>query len=139
MRQPGAVFAVAIAVGVTVGCALVWELGPLHPGFVEHVILPAGTVLRDPGFTAVGFDVPPAGGVLVGAASVDHTSLDFRWWPVGEGTTSCGTSPVNVTYFGPAWSYSVHERLAPGEYLWGVFCYHFGNATFTQPLEIVTP
>jgi hypothetical protein len=137
-------FAVALAVGISVGCTLDWELGPLGPGFVEHVIYPAGTTLRFPGLAfpgpaSAGFEVPSGGGVLVGAANVDHTSLDLGWCRAGLCVTSCWNIPGNFTFSGPAWSYSVHVKLAPGQYYWGAYCVDWGNVTFTQPLEIVTP
>lgn len=131
--------AVSLAVGLAVGGTLVWELGPPSPGFVEHVIFPAGTVLRSAGFHPALFTVPPAGGVLVGAAYVDHTSLELRWCPVDECLTTCPLDPLNQTYSGPSWTYSVRDELAPGQYVFGTGCLSFGNATFTQPLEIVTP
>jgi hypothetical protein len=139
MMRPGAVLAIALAVGVAAGCTLVWELGPPSPGFVEHVIFPAGTVLRGPVFGGVRFEVPPAGGVLIGAAEVDHTSLDLGWCPVGNCAIACGIILENSTYGGPAWSYTVDVTFPPGHYYWGPRCDNFGNATFTQPLELVTP
>ena len=134
--------AVSLAVGIAAGGTLVCELGPPSPGFVEHVIFPAGTVLRSTGssgFRSVLFTVPPAGGVLVGTAYVDHTSLELAWCPVGQCAFACPAGLLNPTYSGPSWTYTVHDVLAPGQYLWGVVCYEFGNATFTQPLEVVTP
>jgi hypothetical protein len=136
---PRAFLSVSLAIGIAVGVTVIWEFGPPSPGFVERLFFPAGTVVMYAGYyLPVEFVVPPAGGVLVGAANVDHTSLGLGWCRAGQCAISCGFEPPNPTYGGPAWSYSVHARLSPGQYYWGPRCSSFGNATFTQPLELVT-
>ena len=139
MRHRTALLAVALAVGISAGCMLVWELGPPSAGFVEHVIVPAGLVLRGPAIGNISFEVPRAGGVLLGTGQVDHTSLDLNWWEAGQGARACGLIPPHPKYHGPSWTYSVDVTLPPGHYFWGPWCSDLGNVTFTQPLVIVTP
>lgn len=137
MRHPSAVLAIALAVGIAVGCALVWEFGPPKPWSVERILFPTGSVLRVPEFQVVSFDVPPAGGVLVGAADVDHTSVSIVVAPEGTFFHCAPGSPHG--YSGGPWGYSVNESLAAGQYAWGASCFGDGNITVTQPIEVLNP
>ncbi len=92
------------------------------------------------GFSGVNFTIPPAGGVIVGAAEVDHTSLrDIEALPAHVFWVCLPRVPANLTYSGPPWSYSINQTLAPGHYGWAPRCGGFANITVTQSIEILNP
>ena len=135
MRRGGPTWVGVLLVAALVATGLVvWLLPPPAPGSVEQVIYPAGTVLRYPGSPFARFSVPSSGGLLVGAALVDH-SIGIGVFPVG-GYTSCG---VPLGYLGPAWNYTLDYRLSPGAYVFGPVCGGFANLTVTDAIEVVYP
>ncbi len=107
-------------------------------GSVEGVILPQGTILHFPTDRNVPFPVPLGGAILVGAAFVDHQTVNLEALPA-HSVVACPDIPANATYGGPSWWYSVNETLAPGQYYWGAICFDWGNVTITQPLELLYP
>jgi hypothetical protein len=88
-----------------------------------------------PGFVDVKFEVPPAGGVLVGTAAVDYPGIFFGAYPVGL-PFGC---PAVPPYFGAPYNYSVNESLGPGEWFWGPMCHTLGNFTVVHPIEVLYP
>jgi hypothetical protein len=109
---------------------------PSHGGTL--VLVPAATVLRvGPGGLAVEPFTIIAPGVLLGAAVVDHTSVNgIGVYPAGA-AIACGLIPYPPTYSGGQWYYSVNQSLAPGSYDWGAVCGGYGNVTVIQSIEIV--
>jgi len=78
--------------------------------------------------------VPSEGGVLVGAAEVDHT-MGIGARLVGGPGIYCPAPPGR--YYGNPWSYTANQNLTAGEYTWGVGCGSWGNITVTQSIEVL--
>jgi hypothetical protein len=137
MRHATAVLAIGLALtAVLAGCALAWGATPIRPWSTEEVLYPAGTVLKVPGFTVATFEISAYGGVLVGAAVVDHESIWVEALPAG-GILVC---PYFPGYEGTPWSYAINQTLTAGqEYVWGAVCGGFANITVTQPIELLYP
>ncbi len=121
----------ACLVVVTLCCSIPW--GPFATSFHGQVLVPVGTVLRVPGFTGVAFNVPSEGGVLVGAADVDH-AVGIVVRPAGGPGIYCPAPPSD--YFGSPRTYTADQNLAAGNYTWGPGCGSWGNITVTQSIEM---
>jgi hypothetical protein len=122
-------------VAVTLCCSISW--GPFATSFRGQVLAPAGALFKvypGSGFAGVTFTVPSEGGVLVGAAEVDH-AMKIGTRPAGAPGVYCPASPYG--YSGSPWSYTVDQNLTAGEYTWGPFCGGWGNITVTQPIEVL--
>jgi hypothetical protein len=142
MRNPGSVLAIGFAiVTVVAGIALAWggTTAP-HAGSVLTVLVPSGTVLNLSNFSRVTFEVPSAGAVITGAATVNG------WVGLAalgaDGASSIGCFfPPNDTSAHSVWSYSIDSSLDSGAWYWGVYCGPFGatNLTVTQPIELLYP
>jgi hypothetical protein len=139
MVSPKVVLVVGLALAGISGALIVGFWGHIpRPGSIEQVLIPAGTVLRTQGPTrpTVAFGVPWEGGILVGAAEVDHTSVSLG---VDGGVYGSSDCPAWGHYYGAAWSYSVDRFLVGGHVEWGAFCGGFANITVTQPIELLYP
>jgi len=142
MTLAGVALAVGlVATAVIAGCAIQWGSGarftpPVgQTGPSGEILAPVGTVFQFPHGPGLYFTVPAEGGILVGAASVDHTAVLA---PLLTNTTySCWMIPANNTYHGSAWSYSVNQTLEAGSYLWVAMCDGYANVTVTQAFELL--
>ena len=139
MQHQAACIALGVAVGIIIAGVAVTLGGRAAsaPWSVERVLYPAGTILLVPESPLATFDVPSQGGVLVGSAAVDHTSVTL--WVLPANVSLSIGCPAYSGYNGTAWTYSVNESLQPGAYEWGAECGGFANVTITQPLELLTP
>ncbi len=140
---------IPIVIGVTAGLVLasvaVWavvpspasRLGGLAPAYgYPRVLFREGRVLHFPGVGVNGtvFTLPPGGGWIEGRAKVDHF-LNLGIWPFPT-VWACPAMPLNETYVGAPWNYSVGEHLAGGTWFFGPGCYVYGNVTVTQSFVI---
>jgi hypothetical protein len=135
MPHPRSVLVLGFACLVVVTLCFIIPWGPWVASPRGQVLVPAGTVLRLPGFENIGFTVPSAGGVLVGSAEADHTSVGrIGAFPVGTGW-ACPPPPTGP--WGDPYSYTADQNLTAGAYTWGAFCGGWGNITVTQSIEVV--
>jgi len=140
MQPPRFILVIGLVglVAVTLCLIIPWGPAALPPGGAprpgEQVLVPAGTVLRIPGFQGVDFNVSSGGGQLVGEAEVDHTSVGFIGaYPVGAEFNCPAELPG---YWGGPWTYIGNQTLAAGAYTWGAVCGTAGNITVTQSVVI---
>jgi hypothetical protein len=136
MPRPRSVLVLAFACLIVVTLCFIIPWGPQATSPRGQVLVPALSVLRLPGFRDVNFTVPSEGGVLVGAAEVDHTSVGWIGaFPVGTGW-SC--PPLPRGYSGGPWVYTANQNLTAGTYFWGPDpCGGSGNITVTQSIEVL--
>lgn len=142
MRAPAIALAIGVAVGVLfAGGVLVVANFPPKAWSVEQLLVPAGTVLKLPGYSGVTFAVPSGGGVVVGAAQVSGWAVLEVGPAHGAWDPGCCCEPPNGTSAYIPWEYSVNETRGPGEYFWGSVCpfVYLVNVTVTQPIEVLYP
>ncbi len=138
MQYPRLAFVLGLAflVAFTLSLNVFWgPVGPVASRSAGQVLVPAGTVLNIPPFGGVNFTVPSEGGVLVGAAEVDHT-IPLGAFPVGS-RFNCPGRNTGVYYFGSPGSYTANENLTAGAYTWGSYCGSWGNITVTQSIAVL--
>lgn len=140
MRRTSVVFAIGLAAAfVIAGTTFTWAASTpsaLPSGAVEAVLFATGDVIHGLPPTDVNFSVPAEGGVLVGEAWVDHSSVSLGVFLPGH-IYMCPAIPADYT--GGPWTYTVNESLVAGQYLFGAFCSGLGNATVTQSVEVLYP
>jgi len=122
-----AVVSIAVAAGVL---AVVLTVAPPY-----QVIYSKGTVVRFMGVgQGVDFIVRAGGGILEGAADVDHSADLGAFLPVAH---SCGDIPPGPDYGGAPWYLTLKEHLDPGKYWFSAWCSAWANMTVTAPIEVV--
>jgi hypothetical protein len=141
MRPASAVLAIGLSLAAIIaGCAVAWGAGPTRTGYVERVLLPAGSVFEMSQSNRMYFTTSGDGVVLVGSLVI----VGWSWPGVGpaRGAYSTGVCPVvpaNTTTV-PTRNYTINETMDPGTWIWGTVCWAGPTTvTVTQSLEVVYP
>lgn len=124
-----------VALGVS-GAVPQLAYGLWPAGIYPRVLYPAGEVFHFPSerVNETIFRIPSGGGWVMGHAKVDHF-LNLEIWRFPS-SAACPAMPLNQTYVGAPWNYSVNEYLPAGTWYFGPLCYDYANVTVTQSFVI---